>query len=184
MLGILAYRLECTAMGKPKVRDNESPELKHDVPPQALVEVQRNVDQSIARVGEIGSLLSIDPAEFRILATFDTTTPEGKKLAYNCVQYHDAPALDMLNKEFGLANVLIHSVSFVSDETGESVQEFRTVMIDHQGKTIGCVSRGILRSLAAIEAIFGPPPWNPPIFVEIRQQQGRSARRYYTLRVA
>lgn len=116
-----------------------------------------------------------------VWASFDITTPEGKRLAFNATTASDYKAADTIDQDFSLAGVLIHRVTMTDSQTGEDRPCFRTVLLDEENSSVGCISDGVTRALVNLEALYGPPPWNPPLVIRIKQHTGKGPNRYYTL---
>jgi len=80
-----------------------------------------------------------------------------------------------------LQHYLAHKVEVVTD-SGEAVDAVRLVLIDEDGKRYSTVANGARSSFANLIAIFGMPPFNPPIKIEAREIKTR--RGFYTLNLS
>lgn len=119
----------------------------------------------------------------RIATSLDMKKPEERLAAYRAIQTQDKAGLDMLNQPLQLRHWLCHDITLTDPETGEVSDAVRTVLILEDGTRVGFVSDGLLKSLKAIEAFFGPAPWTPAIRGTVKQINSRSGRRFYTIDV-
>lgn len=81
-----------------------------------------------------------------------------------------AQSIDALEeKPQEIENVILHDVEVVDTETGEITEAVRTVLITPKGEAFAAVSQGVINSLQMIcnPNVFGPPPWSPPIKLEM-----------------
>lgn len=76
---------------------------------------------------------------------------------------------------------LIHEVDFVSEETGETVRTFRTVLVRPDGTALSFVSQGVANGVRQIFNQFGDAPLDPPLRVRIEQRETAKKRRVYVL---
>ena len=68
-----------------------------------------------------------------------------------------------------IEDVLVEIVELENDETGELQKAPRIVLIDDNGKSYQCVSVGIMSGLKRIFKLFGPPTWEEPVKMKIKQ---------------
>ncbi|MHB1669095.1 hypothetical protein [Thiomonas sp.] len=91
---------------------------------------------------------------------------------------------DCINQRINLRHVFAHKVYLKSEESDEFGREVRTpadriVLIDEEGATYECVSRGIFASLVMLFQLPGighPTTWKEPLPVTIRQIAGKVNR--------
>jgi hypothetical protein len=77
---------------------------------------------------------------------------------------------------------VVHALAHVVDvltEENELVKANRIVLIDKNGKTYSSVAEGVKTSLGNIFALFGLPPFNPPL--KIKAEEVLTRRKRYTL---
>jgi len=96
---------------------------------------------------------------------------------YNLRDYFKA---DPFAKPVKMVNALAHNVQLVNDD-GELIDASRVVIIDENGKTYSTVADGARSSLGNIFAIFGLPPYNPPLSIVAKEVLTR--RKFYTLNI-
>ena len=109
-------------------------------------------------------------------------TDEERKVLYNATVAPGMRLSQMIGKTIDLVHVYVELIELTSQQTGESYQAPRIVLIDKDGNSYACVSGGILRALNRIYAIFGPAPWEDGLTVEVQQLEVRG-NRVYTLEV-
>lgn len=76
---------------------------------------------------------------------------------------------------------LIHQVQFTSEETGETVETFRTVLVSPTGEAISFVSQGVANGVRQIFSEFGTAPLDPPLMCKVEQRATAKKRRVYVL---
>lgn len=117
----------------------------------------------------------------KVKMSFDPQTPEGAvKLVQ--AQLQELPGLEELNgKKIQLTAYMYHPAQTVDPDTAE-VKEFRRIIVwDANGTAWDCGSQGVDKSLAIIETICGPGPWNPPVECEVVSRRLPSKRMWLTL---
>lgn len=114
-------------------------------------------------------------------ASWTPITNAEKVLFVKAMQGQDFDAAEVIGQTFAVEHVLMHQIDVTHQETGEMVQAIRTVLIGPDKSRIASVSDGVVRSLEAISAAFGKPPWSPPMVVTLKEERSKSGRRYYVL---
>jgi hypothetical protein len=66
-------------------------------------------------------------------------------------------------------DVYVEVIDLTDEDTGESVQAPRIVLIDTEGKTYQAVSKGIFGSLAGLFKVFGEPTWEEGLPLTVKQ---------------
>lgn len=95
---------------------------------------------------------------------------ESKKILFRAMQAADKAVGDCINNTINLKDVYISKTDIVDKETGEVSQAHYIVLIDADGTSYGCVSKGIFNSLRHLMAVYGAPTWNEPLKVVIKQR--------------
>lgn len=122
--------------------------------------------------------------QMQIFTTLPQETDEQKALVLKAAtSAPDMKPADLMGTPFPMANILAHQVTLMNDKSGELVTAVRCVLINPDGKTAGFVSEGVQRNLAMIFQLFGKPPYNPALFVRVKQVDTRRGNRTYTLEV-
>ena len=157
-----------------KVEDNE---VLETVPETALAVVGANTREALAQVFEDANL------NLPMYTSLDPHVKEERILLGKAMNQADMRAAQFMDKPFPVANVLIHLVPLpVEDKDGELTGEVnmqpRTVLIGAKGETAQFVSQGLARSLRNIFALWGQPPWNPPLNLKLRQIETKKGRTY------
>lgn len=117
----------------------------------------------------------------RYWANWQLTSKPDKARLMKAFQQADLKADDILGKPISVTHVLVHPVEIVDEETGEVTPCHRTVFVLDDGRTVGFVSAGILKSLGLICAMEGTGPWPGGITLMVRQITVKRARRMYVI---
>lgn len=131
------------------------------------------------------------------LAIFDTTfeqatycsmeakTAEDKKVLFNAINAPEMRLEECVNKEINLKHVYLETVEFIDEDTGLSTPGIRIVLIDNDGKSYGCASKGVASALQKIFTIFGTPEtWEAPLKVCVREIRKSDKRKILTMGIA
>lgn len=116
--------------------------------------------------------------------SFSSLTPgsmEEKAILFKAMNNPTARVSDMVNKEILIRDVYVEIVQVKNQEGQESLQP-RTVLIDTKGDSYQCVSTGIFSAVKKLIQVFGMPPWNDGLRVEVKQIT-RKERQLLTLDV-
>jgi len=115
-------------------------------------------------------------------AMFGSTFPASERAKVVKYMQGKVEALDtMIGKRIPIAHVIAHVVQIPDKETGELIDNIRTVLVTPDGKAYGAVSHGVVKSLQLIAQFYGPPPWDPARVVEVEQLKTGNNRRTYAL---
>jgi hypothetical protein len=109
-------------------------------------------------------------------------TPEEKRALYKALNQSE-PLEDNINAEITVIDVIIQKVDTVNQETGETSEAYRIILIDKDGKQYGCVSSGVTQSVKLMFNIFGLPTWEEGIKVKVVKKQGKRGYKYTTLEI-
>lgn len=94
------------------------------------------------------------------------------------------PLADNLEKKINVQNVVIHAVKVTDTETGEIVDQARTILIDDQGKAFHAISGVIINRLRDIIAVMGEPStWSGPLTMVCSRVKGQGANFFYDLHI-
>lgn len=105
-------------------------------------------------------------------------TRKAKIDIFNAINGADESLGDHIGEVLEIVNVVAHPVTLVDEETGETVECLRTVLIDKKGVSYTAVSQGITSALSRIFSIIGSPDdnaWvNEPVKMKIKQVKTRN----------
>jgi len=93
------------------------------------------------------------------------TTHRDKAMVFNAISNPDHKIIDFVGKKIEFVDVYAQAEKFVDDESGEISDGTRVILFGVNGESYTCVSGGIKRSIQALFATFGIPPYNPPLAV-------------------
>lgn len=118
-----------------------------------------------------------------LACTIDVTTPAGRAAIidlagpadHDSQWLEDHPGTPIVGYCLGMAQL--------TSEAGEIVIEPALKLMTESGETVGFVSRGAVKSLDLIIALFGDGPWNPPLPFRVRRKTLKGGRQYLTLGV-
>lgn len=106
------------------------------------------------------------------------------KIVYNAINNPTYRVGDMINQTIDMVMVHITPIDVSDSETGEIITLPKTVIIDTQGESYSCVSKGIYNALNNIIDIFGEPTPENVISVKVVQKTGGKYNKYLTLEIA
>ena len=119
-----------------------------------------------------------------VLATgYDPTTDEGKVAVYNAIQRADEKGQVMGGSEVAVVNVVMHPWERTDQASGEVRRAVRSVIVREDDSSIAFVSDGVASSLMQLAAMYGPPPWYPPIKVRIIYERLSSGNQWCWLKL-
>lgn len=90
-------------------------------------------------------------------------TIEEKKALYNATASPEKALRECVNLTIAVKDVYVEMVDMKDEETGEITTGPRTVLIDTEGHSYGCVSSGVFNSIGRAMRIFGAPTWKDGI---------------------
>ena len=115
--------------------------------------------------------------------SLDMSKTENKKRIYNVLANSaDETLSDHINEKINLTDIYIESVECkIRDSdgkpTGQTEIRPRIVLFDDIGRSYGCVSKGIYKSLADLVRVFGmPEEWTEPMGVIVRQKSTKAGK--------
>lgn len=116
-------------------------------------------------------------------ASFPVKTDEDRTTLQNVLQGQHTALADMLGKPIACVHVCVKEVDLENEETGEVVTSPRLVLIDSSGKMYSATSEYAWKSLREIMSplLYGPPPWNPPLMLEVSMHNSGRKRRFFTI---
>lgn len=112
--------------------------------------------------------------------SFTPSTDAEKRQLYNAMNNADVQLSDHIGQVINMRDIIIEPVEIVNEETGEAQTAPRCIIIDVDGNTYSCVSKGIYNALHRLCTIFGKPSWRDGLPVKVRQIS-RGSRRLFTL---
>lgn len=92
-----------------------------------------------------------------------------KALIYNAMNNPKHKVGDFINKTIDVKDVFVELIEQTSEETGETVQVPRVVLIDDKGEAYQAVSVGIFNAVKNAIQVFGQPTWDEPLKCMIKQ---------------
>ena len=96
-------------------------------------------------------------------------TAKEKAELFNAMSNPEHKVADYINKTIMVKDVYVEVIDLTDEDTGESVQAPRIVLIDTDGKTYQAVSKGIFGSLAGLFKVFGEPTWEEGLPLTVKQ---------------
>lgn len=134
--------------------------------------------------GEIGNLEQQFMSTGLSYCSFNADAPEGKVALYTAMNNPTFRIEEKLNCTIALKDIYAEAVQFVSDKTGEVTDAVRIVLIDAEGNSYGCCSKGMFSAIKKLIQVFGAPTWEEPILVQPYQTPTRNGNnKIFTLRV-
>lgn len=94
------------------------------------------------------------------------------KKIYNASTNPTHKLADCINQTINISDVYIEFVDVLKDEnTGELENVPRIILIEQDGTSYQCVSKGIFNSVKQLIAAFGSPTWEPALTLTVKQQR-------------
>lgn len=105
----------------------------------------------------------------QIVTTID---PNDEVAWFNCMNDSDHSVNDFIGKTIKLAGYFVHDVELTDRKTGLPQKCPRTILIDTDGKTYGCVAWGIFQCLERlVKAKRNMGPWPEGVPIQISQRK-------------
>lgn len=125
---------------------------------------------------------AFDPASFTMQTSLPVTTPKERGDVLNILEGECIKASDVINNTFEFTDYIAHPVTLVNEETGETADAIRLILLGPDTPPISFCSLGVLKSLQRIVWQRGQqPPFDPPARVKLKQVSTRGARRTFKL---
>jgi hypothetical protein len=121
------------------------------------------------------------PSQAVCVTSIDVSSASGRRALFDCVEGDSEDSGQWINQEIAIEHVFFHVVQLDNDETGETRNCIRTVLITPDGKRIKFVSVGIVKALQLAAYAFGPLPWSPPRVFVLHNLQGKGKHKRLTL---
>ena len=114
----------------------------------------------------------------------DTTTQEGKIQLFSALQ--NAGKLDEhLNEDIPLTNAVAQAVQVTDENTGETNDSVRVILIDDKGKAYAATSPTLASGLNTLFGIFGTPDtWTQPLHIKVVERRSRRGYRFFSIEPA
>ena len=80
-----------------------------------------------------------------------------------------------------IRDVIMHDTTVIDQETGEKRQCVRSIMITPDGVAFAATSDGVVQNLQELSQIYGPPPWEPAINLELIMTPTKQGYEVYSL---
>lgn len=102
-------------------------------------------------------------------SSIDLSDANSKKIAYKAAMKPDKDVIDCINMDITLKDIYCEAITITDENTGELITLPHIVLIDIDGVTYQCVSKGIYNSVKSLINFFGTPTWVEGINVTIKQ---------------
>ena len=93
---------------------------------------------------------------------------------YNAMNAVTEKLDDHVNEVLNIVDVAAHTIYLDDEQTGESRECVRVILIDADGKGYAAVSEGVVSSLTKIFQLVGRPHWDEPLKMKPMRQAVRS----------
>lgn len=111
----------------------------------------------LAQIKEENTFLEI--GRQTMYCSLNTTDDKGKAQLYKAMNNPEEKLKDHIGETLEVVDVFCEVVDIADENTGEIVKAPRIVLFTKNGKTYGCVSKGIANSVSKLIAVFGEPTW-------------------------
>ena len=89
---------------------------------------------------------------------------------FNAMNNPEFRVADFINKEIPVQDILIETVEFPDEETGEVDRVPRVVLMTPEGKAYQATSLGMYTAVKRATLCFGNAPWKPALTFVIKQR--------------
>ena len=120
----------------------------------------------------------------RELTNFKGDGIEKWKFISKVTQEEGIPAIKSKGEIIAVVYWYIHEVEVTNERSQRSVKAIRTVLVDDKGNAFTFVSDGIYQSLRTMIYAMGEGPYDPPLYVVVREGESKGRRRFYYLEPA
>jgi hypothetical protein len=136
---------------------------------------------SITLCGELHD--AIDGDRHYYWSSLPLESRSDKVFSHQCLTRSENDILDLVNGTgFDVEHVIISKIKYTSD-SGEDVSGPKVTLISPTREVKSIISRIWCEMFIDLFAMFGRPPFDPPLRVGAVMQQGRGANRYYQLKL-
>lgn len=119
-----------------------------------------------------------------IWTSVDISTWDGKAAVLYAITTTDRQCEDSDGETFDIKHVVCSPDEIEDRRTGETTRVVRTTLIDPEGNTMGTCSYWFWKALGQAMAMFGKPPYDPPLKIMIlKKVASRSGQEFLTLKV-
>lgn len=117
---------------------------------------------------------AVTAAPVKFIASFDTTTKEGAKRAYNAAMLADEAIRDHIGETISMTGYLIENIEAVNEFTGEVENRPHIVVFSADGTAYEGQSVGLVQALSRISNLMEISDENPldVEFAERRMKRG------------
>lgn len=135
--------------------------------------VERTEENFVAQLTDVKNIA---------FCSMNAKTIEEKTQLFNAMNNPSKSIKECVNMEIKVKDVFVEVVNCINEETGESKECPRIVLIDENGEGYTAVSIGVFSSLKKIFQVFGFPTWKTPITI-IPKVISKGTRQITTLSV-
>lgn len=114
----------------------------------------------------------------RAIASFDTSTPEGAKRAYNASNGADEKLADHIGDTLNVTGYYMYPVELVNPQTGETEYAPSIVLYTAEGVTYSTVSKGVQGCIDRLAAL-GVISDENPCALKVAEKRAKLGRMLY-----
>lgn len=161
---------------------------------------QGTKDQAIETTNEIISAIesqdvakadSFSPSVFENAASaevmFSSIVQDGSRETaikqYSAVSDAENAISEHIGEVIEIEHMVAHSIKMQDDQTGETIEALRVVLITPEGEGYHSVAQGVVSSLQRIIGIVGQAPWTPALRVVPVEKKTRKGFKTLTLKL-
>ena len=96
-------------------------------------------------------------------------TLKEKAALFNAMSNPNHKVGDYINRSIRVKDVYVEVIELTDEDTGETTQAPRVVLIDTEGDSYQAVSKGIFSALSRAIKVFGEPTWDDGLPIIVRQ---------------
>lgn len=96
-------------------------------------------------------------------------TLKEKAALFNAMSNPNHKVGDYINRSIRVKDVYVEVIELNDEDTGETIQAPRVVLIDTDGDSYQAVSKGVFSALSRAIKVFGEPTWDDGLPIIVRQ---------------
>lgn len=104
-----------------------------------------------------------------MFCSMQANTQKEKATLFRAMNNPEKRIGDCINMQIKIKDVFCETVTCNNEQTGDTDYVPRVVLIDDKGVAYQAVSMGVFSALKKLIQVFGPPTWEEPIPVTVKQ---------------
>lgn len=139
---------------------------------------------ALTTTGAQGAISNLNSGVSALFSSITAETVEEKMQVLDYVTNPEAIA-DHLGETLNLRHVIAQAVDIADENTGETTEAIRIILVTEEGQAYSAVSKGLFTYLRNLFDIVGhPSSWEKPLPIKVVEKRGRGKFRFMTVELA